>query len=64
MLDVFRDEPLGPDSPFWTHPKVTVTPHVAGLSLPSTGADIVLENIRRYEAGEDMLNLVDPAAGY
>src|SRR5262249_39671132 len=64
MLDVFRTEPLPSDSLFWNHPKVTITPHVAGLSLPSTGADIVLENIRRFEAGEAMINVVDPSSGY
>ena len=63
-LDVFRVEPLPPDHPFWSHPKVTVTPHVASDTRPESAADVVAENIRRGEAGEPFLHLVDRAAGY
>ncbi|WP_371227869.1 2-hydroxyacid dehydrogenase [Roseovarius sp. 2305UL8-3] len=63
-LDVFRVEPLPGDHPFWAHPKVTVTPHIAADTRPDTSASIVAENIRRNEAGEPMLYLVDRAAGY
>ncbi|MEZ5685651.1 MAG: glyoxylate/hydroxypyruvate reductase A [Paracoccaceae bacterium] len=63
-LDVFRTEPLPADHPFWAHPKVTVTPHVAAETRPASAARIIAENIRRAEAGEPLLYLVDRARGY
>lgn len=63
-LDVFRDEPLPPQHPFWRHPRIVVTPHIAGVTNPTTAAAIVLDNIRRFEAGGPLLNRVDPAQGY
>jgi glyoxylate/hydroxypyruvate reductase A len=63
-LDVFREEPLPADHPFWRHPGITITPHVASISDPRSIADQVADNIRRFEAGEPLLNVVDPAAGY
>jgi len=63
-LDVFRDEPLPADHPFWRHPKITVTPHVASISDPRSAADLIADSIRRVEAGQPPLNVVDPAAGY
>lgn len=63
-LDVFRTEPLPPDHPFWAHPKVTVTPHVASDTRPDTASRVIAENIRRGEAGEPFLHLVDRTAGY
>ncbi len=63
-LDVFRVEPLPPDHPFWAHPKVTVTPHVAADSRAASAARVLAENIRRGEAGEPFLHLVDRARGY
>ena len=64
VLDVFRDEPLPRDHPFWRHPRIVVTPHVAALTNPSTAALIVLDNIRRFEEGRRLLNLVDTERGY
>lgn len=63
-LDVFRVEPLPQDHPFWAHPGVTVTPHIAADTRPDTAAGVIAENVRRNEAGEPMLYLVDRAAGY
>ena len=63
-LDVFRDEPLPAGHPFWRHPKITVTPHAAAISDPRSVADLVADNIRRVEAGQPPLNVVDPSAGY
>ncbi len=63
-LDVFRTEPLPPENPFWHDPKVTVTPHIASVTRPASAANVIAENIRRSEAGEPLLNLVDRAAGY
>lgn len=63
-LDVFRVEPLPPAHPYWTHPRVTVTPHVAADTRPASAARVIAENIRRGEAGEPFLHLVDRARGY
>lgn len=63
-LDVFRVEPLPADDPYWTHPRVTVTPHIASATRPATAAPVIAENIRRGEAGEPFLYLVARDAGY
>jgi len=63
-LDVFRTEPLPPAHPYWAHPRVTVTPHVAAQTRAETSAQVIAENIRRNEAGEAMMYLVDRAVGY
>ncbi len=63
-LDVFRTEPLPPDDPFWSHPKVTVTPHIASETRAETASQAIAENIRRCEDGEPLRNLVDRSAGY
>jgi glyoxylate/hydroxypyruvate reductase A len=63
-LDVFRVEPLPADHPYWAHPNVTVTPHIAAETRATTAAQAIVENIRRGEAGEDFLHLVDRAKGY
>ena len=63
-LDVFRIEPLPRDHPFWTHPQVTVTPHIAAETTASSASEVIAENIRRGEAGEPFLYLVDRARGY
>jgi glyoxylate/hydroxypyruvate reductase A len=63
-LDVFRDEPLPPAHPFWRHPRILITPHIAGITNPLTAAPIVLDNIRRHEAGHALLHRVDPGRGY
>ena len=63
-LDVFRTEPLPPEHPFWAHPKVTVTPHIASETRTETAAQVIAENVRRGEAGEPFLHLVDRDLGY
>jgi glyoxylate/hydroxypyruvate reductase A len=63
-LDVFRVEPLPADHPFWAHPKVTVTPHIAADTRADSASAVLAENIRRGEAGEPFLHLVDRARGY
>lgn len=64
VLDVFRQEPLPADNPFWAHPNVLVTPHIAAATRPATAAQVVADNIRRGEAGEPFLHLVDRSQGY
>ncbi|MBP9049462.1 MAG: glyoxylate/hydroxypyruvate reductase A [Tabrizicola sp.] len=63
-LDVFRVEPLPQDHPYWTHPNVTVTPHIAADTRAITSSKVIAENIRRGEAGEPLLHLVDRRLGY
>ncbi len=63
-LDVFRVEPLPQDHPFWAHPRVTVTPHIAAETNPVTASRVVAENIRRGQAGQPFLHQVDMARGY
>ena len=63
-LDVFRTEPLPIDHPFWSHLRVTVTPHIAADTRAPSAARVIAENIRRGEAGEPFLHLVDRALGY
>ncbi|WP_170440309.1 2-hydroxyacid dehydrogenase [Ruegeria arenilitoris] len=63
-LDVFRTEPLPPDHPYWAHPNVTVTPHIASETRPETAAQVICENIQRSESGRPLLHLVDRALGY
>ncbi|WP_432817151.1 2-hydroxyacid dehydrogenase [Sulfitobacter sp. JB4-11] len=63
-LDVFRVEPLPADDPYWAHPKVTVTPHIAAETRAVTASQVIAENVRRGEAGEPFINLVDRDLGY
>jgi glyoxylate/hydroxypyruvate reductase len=63
-LDVFRTEPLPASHPFWAHPKVTVTPHLASETRPVTASNIIAVNIRNDQAGLPMQFVVDRNAGY
>lgn len=65
-LDVFATEPLDPDSPYWTLPNVIVTPHVSGAMEDYWVPLLALfaENLRRFERGAQLLNVVDKHAGY
>ncbi|MBT6441551.1 MAG: glyoxylate/hydroxypyruvate reductase A [Alphaproteobacteria bacterium] len=64
MLDVFQAEPLPAESPFWSHPGVTLTPHVASITNASSGTALVLENLQRVRAGDAPLYEVVPSEGY
>ena len=64
FLDVVREEPLAARSRLWTHPKVRITPHIAGLTNPQTAARLIADNIRRLTAGEPLLHLVPRGRGY
>ena len=63
-LDVFLTEPLPTGSPFWTHPKVTLTPHIASVTQQVSAIEQVVANIRRIQAGKTPLNTVDRELGY
>lgn len=63
-LDVFSTEPLAAESPLWTFPNVTVTPHLAAVSDPVTIVEGIAAQVEAFERGEPLKNLVDPARGY
>ena len=63
-LDVFGQEPLPSDHPFWNHPKVTMTPHNASDPHPRWVAGAITDSLRRARAGEELLNAVDVSRGY
>jgi glyoxylate/hydroxypyruvate reductase A len=63
-LDVYATEPLPTDSPFWTHPKVVLTPHNAADTDPDEISKYVAEQIKRFEAGDALENVVDRKRGY
>ncbi len=65
-LDVFAQEPLPPESPLWDLPNVLILPHVSAVTPRywRREADLILDNLRRYLAGEPLRNVVDKAQGY
>lgn len=64
VLDVFQTEPLPEDSPLWSHPNVTVTPHNSAISSPPAIAAYVAAQINAHMSGLPLTNIVDPAHGY
>ncbi|NVK32955.1 MAG: glyoxylate/hydroxypyruvate reductase A [Rhodobacteraceae bacterium] len=64
VLDVTEPEPLPTDHPFWSHPRIMLTPHIASVTQPSTAAIAVSDNIRRHLQGEDLIGLVDRNRNY
>ncbi|TVQ18340.1 MAG: glyoxylate/hydroxypyruvate reductase A [Bacteroidetes bacterium] len=63
-LDVFEHEPLPAEHPFWSHPGIQITPHVASLTTPASVAPQIIENYRRAVNDQDLLNLVNRDQGY
>jgi len=64
LLDVFQVEPLPSEHPFWTHPGVHVTPHIAGISLRENCARQILDKINQLEQGQEPTGRVNPELGY
>jgi glyoxylate/hydroxypyruvate reductase A len=64
VLDVFEQEPLPPAHPFWRHPRVIVTPHIAGPPTPEREVALLAENLRRLQKGRPLKGLVRRARGY
>lgn len=64
ILDVTEPEPLPAEHPFWTHPRVFLTPHVASMTQPESAAPILLENVRRHQRGEPLADVIDRYRGY
>jgi len=63
-LDVFREEPLPESHPFWNHPRITMTPHIASLTDPRAVAPQLVENYRRVRSGLAPLHVIDIEKGY
>jgi len=63
-LDVFHIEPLPGDHPFWAHPQITVTPHVASLIDAPTGSRIIARNLRTFQKTGTVTDLADARRGY
>lgn len=63
-LDVFRTEPLPQSHPFWSHPRIVVTPHSASHTYPAAVAPQIVENYRRVRSGQAPLHLIDMETGY
>ncbi|VVO93935.1 Glyoxylate/hydroxypyruvate reductase A [Pseudomonas fluorescens] len=64
VLDVLQQEPAAPDHPFWHHPQILLTPHIAAMTQPESAFSVLLENIRRHQRGESMLGQVDRERSY
>lgn len=64
LLDVFREEPLPKVHPFWNHPKIKITPHVASVTSPDSAISLLQNQIERLTKGHELLHLVDRSAGY
>ncbi|MBP2234633.1 glyoxylate/hydroxypyruvate reductase A [Sinorhizobium kostiense] len=64
VIDVTDPEPLPDTHPFWSHPKILLTPHVASVTQPETAARAVIDNIKRHQAGLDPIGLIDRDRGY
>jgi len=64
VLDVTDPEPLPAGHPFWSHPRILLTPHNASMTTPDTAVDYVLDVIARHRRGEDLPGLVDRSRGY
>jgi glyoxylate/hydroxypyruvate reductase A len=63
-LDVFRTEPLPAEHPFWRHPRVTVTPHIAGRTMLQDTVQQIASKIAALQKGEPIEGVVDRARGY
>ena len=63
-LDVFDVEPLPKEHPFWGHPQVTITPHIASETRAVTASQAIAENVQRGQAGKAFLHLVNRGLGY
>lgn len=64
FLDVFINEPLPKEHPFWNHPKIQITPHVASLTNVTTAIDQIIENYNRFLKNEELINVVSLKKGY
>lgn len=63
-LDVFQQEPLPEGHPFWQHPLINITPHIASITSPDSVAPQIADNYFRMRENKQLLNIVDPKKGY
>jgi glyoxylate/hydroxypyruvate reductase A len=63
-LDVFEVEPLPVDHPFWSHPKITISPHISSITYPKAVAPQIIDNYHRMKSGKTLLHRVDIERGY
>lgn len=63
-IDVFHQEPLPPDHPFWDNPKITITPHIASITDSKDGSEFIIENIKRYYQNQPLQNVMNRQKGY
>lgn len=64
VLDVLGVEPAPADHPFWQHPGIVLTPHIAAMTQPDSAFAVLLDNIRRHQRGEPLNGQIDRADGY
>ncbi|CAL2108251.1 glyoxylate/hydroxypyruvate reductase [Tenacibaculum sp. 190524A02b] len=64
ILDVFRKEPLPKEHPFWKHPKITITPHIASLTTKESAINLVLDNYNRFQNNQPLLHTISHTKGY
>jgi len=64
ILDVVDPEPLPAGHPFWLHPRIRITPHIASATRPETAVEVVLDNVRRHRAGLPMMGAINRGQGY
>src|SRR5207253_5239201 len=64
VLDVLQEEPAPADHPFWDHPQILLTPHIAAMTQPESAFGVLLENIRRHQRGESKVGQIDRKQGY
>ncbi|AZD08669.1 D-3-phosphoglycerate dehydrogenase [Pseudomonas chlororaphis] len=64
VLDVLQQEPAPAEHPFWDHPQILLTPHIAAMTQPQSAFAVLLDNIRRHQRGEPMLGQIDRTQGY
>ncbi|MDT0293401.1 glyoxylate/hydroxypyruvate reductase A [Mesonia ostreae] len=63
-LDVFQDEPLPKDHPFWENEKITITPHTASVTNPASVANQITENYLRLKEGKELKHIISRKKGY
>jgi glyoxylate/hydroxypyruvate reductase A len=63
-LDVFRDEPLAPQHPFWSEPRITITPHISALTVREESVRQIAAKIDALEQGQPVDDVVDLNRGY
>lgn len=64
LLDVYREEPLPANHPFWNHPNIFMTPHIASVTNPAAAAPQIAANCKRFISGKPLKNIIDREKGY